>query len=701
MQPPSAPRRSNPEANGGKSRRRSGWLRSSARGLVPVFACMACSARAADGLSGASLEDLMNVRVTTVSREESTVARSPAAVFVITPEMIDRSGATTIPELLRMVPGLSISHIDSSKWAVGSRGFADRFVGKLQVQIDGRSVYTPVNGGVYWDTFDYPLQDIERIEVIRGPGASMWGADAVNGIINVVTKPAKDTQGGLLSVGGGTEVHGMSTLRWGGKIHDQLHYRAYGKWFENGTGYNTKGDARDDWRQGRFGFRMDWQPHPEDSLLFSGEYFIGLSGRRDLRASPTSPSTYIVTNTEDEESKGGNLNLRWTHDFSKDSKSVWQMYYDSFRRRGTGGTFDFSVNTFDIDFQYEFRLGERQKLVLGGQYKLENIAWQGSTGFDGGFATRPAREYVQRPLLGVFVHDEIEIVHDRFAIMLGAKLEHNEYTGFEFQPNARLLWTPTKKQTLWASVSRAVRTPTFLENDIGITTLPSTPRSGRTVFPRITGNALLNSEELIAYEFGYRAQLTDKVSLDAALFYNTYDKLFTTESGATYVDAQTGALTLPVNRSNRGRGETCGADIAVTWRITDWWRLTGSYSYLKMNLHADPSLAASSAAGFERIEGQSPQNQVYLRSSFDLPSHVQFDITGRYSDALPGFTPGIPAYFTMDARLAWKPKPNLEFTIVGQNLLDNAHPEFGTSTLVRSPIVEVQRSLYGMITWKF
>ena len=308
--------------------------------------------------------------------------------------------------------------------------------------------------------------------------------------------------------------------------------------------------------------------------------------------------------------------------------------------------------------------------------------------------------YVQRPLVGIFVHDEIEIVHDRFAVMLGAKVEHNEYTGFEFQPNARLLWTPTKKQTLWASVSRAVRTPTFLENDIAITTLPSTSAT-TTVFPRITGNTLLDSEELIAYEFGYRAQITSKVSLDAALFYNTYDKLFTTESGSTYVDAQTGALTLPVNRANKGRGETYGAEIAVTWKITDWWRLTGSYSYVKMNLHADPSLAASSAASFERIEGQSPQNQVYLRSSFDLPRHVQFDLTGRYSDALKGFTPGIPAYFTMDARLAWKPRPNLEFAIVGQNLLDNAHAEFGTSTLVRSPLVEVQRSIYGQITLRW
>ena len=672
--------------------------------LLPLHCIAADEASRAPSsppLAGRSLEELMNVRVSSVSREESTMGRSPAAVFVITPEMIRRSGATSFPGLLRMVPGINVSKIDSNKWAVGSRGFADRFVGKLQVQIDGRTVYTPVNGGVYWDTFDYPLQDVDRIEVIRGPGASIWGANAVNGIINVITRPAKDTQGGLVSGGGGTEESGMATARWGGQIGRNMQYRVYGKWFERDNGFNPNGDARDDWRQGRFGFRLDWQPHPEDSIMFEGEYFIGLSGRRDLRASPSSPPTYVVTNTEDEESKGGNIQLRWTHQTGTDSNWTLQMYYDQFNRRGTGGTFAFGVNTFDIDFQREFRLGENQRIVWGAQYLLNRIAWEGSTGFDNGFATRPAKEFVERTLLGLFVQDEISIVRDRFALILGAKGEHNDYTGFEFQPSGRLLWTPSKRQTLWASVSRAVRTPSFLENDIGITTLPTKLSSGTTAFPRITGNTGLLSETLIAYEIGYRAQVTQKVSIDAALFYNKYDRLFTTQSGALSVDPQTGALTLPINRSNRGNGETYGAELVATWQMTDWWRLTGTYSYLKMNLHSSRTLPASSAASFERIEKQSPQNQVYIRSSFDLPGHVEIDVTGRYVDSISGFSPGIPSYFTMDARLAWKPKPNLEFAIVGQNLLQKRHTEFGTSSLVRSPLVDVERSIYGQVTYRF
>ncbi len=656
---------------------------------------------AADPAPTSTIEELMNVRVTTVSREESTMGRSAAAVFVITPDMIRRSGATTFPELLRMVPGINVAHIDSNKWAVGSRGFAERFTGKLQVQIDGRAVYNPLSGGVYWDAFDYPLQDVERIEVIRGPGASMWGANAVNGIINVITKPSKDTLGGLISAGGGSEEYGMTTARWGGKINDDLSYRVYGKWYERGTGFNPKGDARDDWRQGRVGFRMDWRPHPEDSIMFAGEYFIGLAGRRDFRASPTSPSTgYIVTNTEDDETKSGTLQLQWTHDLGNESKWTGQIYYNSYNRRGTAGVFDFGINTFDAEFQHEFKLGEHHRVVWGAQYKLERILWNGSTEYDGGFALQPSRQFVERPLVGLFVHDEISVVRDRFAVMLGAKVEHNEYTGFEFQPNARLLWTPTKKQTLWASVSRAVRTPTMFENDIGFATLPVTS-SGKTVFPRITGHSMLDSEELIAYEIGYRAQLRSKVSLDVALFYNTYDKLWATEPGPTYADAKTGATTLPIRRTNKGSAETYGAEVSATWQITDWWRLAANYTYLKMNLHSDTSLPASSAANFESIERQNPQNQVYLRSSFDLPGHVEFDVTARYVDSITGFSPGIQSYFTMDARLAWKPRPNLEFAIVGQNLLQDHHPEFGTSALVRSPIVEIERSVYGQVTYKF
>ena len=681
-------------------------LRTLARWLCGGIAVLACDARAADTaatptLAGVSLEELMNVRVTTVSREESTVGESPAAVFVVTPEMIHRSGATTIPEVLRMVPGLEVGHIDSSKWAVSARGFAERFSGKMLVQIDGRTVYTPVNAGVYWDTVDYPLEDIERIEVVRGPGASVWGANAVNGIINIITRPAKDTQGGLVTGGGGSEEHGFSTFRFGGKIGDHLNYRVYAKWFERDRGFNLQGNARDDWRQARTGFRLDWQPGTGDTITLEGDYFHGLSGRRDLRPSPESPPSFIRTNTEDEESSGGDVLVRWTHDLGGDSNFVLQAYYDYAGRRGTNDTFHFSVNTFDVDFQHRFPLGDRQKVIWGAAYRLTEIFWKGTaTGFDRGFATKPDRAFVQRNLFSAFVQDEIKIVSDRLFLTLGSKFEHNEYTGFEYQPTARLLWTPAKRQSVWAAASRAVRTPSFLENDITIGVLPILLAPGRALFPRIGSDRDLDSEEVLAYELGYRAQATDRLSFDAALFFNRYDRLFVTSPGSPGVDPQTGALVLPVNRTNGADADTYGLELAVNWNIAKWWRLNGQYTYLKMDIHADRKLPLTSRSGAEvgAGEGKSPQNQFYLRSSFDLPGHLALDVIGRYADNLAGFAPAIKSYFTMDARLAWKPRENLELAVVGQNLLDNRHPEVGTSALVRSPLVEVERSLYGQVT---
>ena len=675
-----------------------------ARWLCGSIAALVCDTRADDAagpapLTGASLEELMNVRVTTVSRGESTVGESPAAIFVVTPEMIHRSGATSIPEILRMVPGLEVGHIDSSKWGVSARGFNNRFANKLLVQVDGRTVYTPVNGGVYWDTVDYPIEDIERIEVVRGPGASVWGANAVNGIINIITKPAKETQGVLWTAGGGTEERAFTSFRFGGAVGDNLYYRVYGKWLEHDRGFNLEGNARDDWRSGRFGFRLDWKPTSDDTITFQGDYYHGLLGRRDFRASPETPPTFIRTNTEDEEPWGGDVLVRWTHELGKDSNWVLQAYYDYSDRRGTAGSFDFSVNTIDIDFQHQFPLGGRQKVIWGLDYRLTEIFFKGTAaGFDKGFALGPDGDsaFVQRHLYSVFLQDEIKLVENRLFLTLGSKFEHNEITGFEYQPTARLLWTPTKRQSVWAAVSRAVRTPTFLENDLQLKTLPLAP--GRSFFGQITNNHELDSEEVIAYELGWRAQATDKLSFDAALFFNRYDRLLVAKPGTPVVDPATGALVLPLNTTNGEDADNYGVELATTWKLTDWWQLYGQYTYLKMNLHADRKLPPGSRAGAELVEKQSPQNQFYVRSSWDLPGHVAFDLIGRYVDNLDGFTPGIKSYLTMDARLAWKPRENLELAIVGQNLLDSQHPELGTSPLVRSPLVEVERSIYGKVT---
>jgi iron complex outermembrane receptor protein len=307
-------------------------------------------------LQAPAVAPALAVEVTTVTRQKSTVGRSPAAVFVVSQDMIRRSGATSVPEVLRSVPGLQVVRIDSNKWSVTSRGFADRFFNRfLLVQIDGRAVYQVINSTVSWDATDVMLEDVERIEVIRGPGASVWGANAVNGIINIITKDTADTQGGLISSGGGTEERGFTSFRYGGGNGADLNYRVYGKWFERDNGFNANGDAQDDWRSGRGGIRMDWQPTEDDSIMLQGEIFEVNSGRRDfLRPLTTTP--FFFTNTEDEITEGGHLLSRWTHDLGDDSGWTLQMYYDRYDRRSTNQIINASIDTYDIDFQHHFPL---------------------------------------------------------------------------------------------------------------------------------------------------------------------------------------------------------------------------------------------------------------------------------------------------------------------------------------------------------
>ena len=643
-------------------------------------------------------EDLGKIKVTTVSRTESTVQKSPAAVFVITQEMIQRSGATAIPELFRMVPGMDVARIDGNKWAISSRGFNDRFVGKQLVQIDGRSLFTPVNGGIYWDTVGYVLEDIERIEVIRGPGGSVWGANAVNGIINIITKSAKDTQGVLIGVGGGTEERGVAQFRYGGKAGEDLYFRVYGKGFDREPQFSLAGNPNDQSTSGRGGFRLDWLPSGPNTLTLSGEYSHTVSGRRDVRPTTNAPP-YFYSNIEDEVTSAGNLLVRWNHDLGNDSNWALQAYWNRFERHTTSGLFAFNVNTFDVDFQHQLPLGERQKFVYGAGYRLDDIFFQGSTPnnnamVNNAFAVGPALVKHNFQILSVFAQDTITLVEDRLAFTAGLKLEHNDYTGIEYQPTGRLLWTPTPRQSAWFAVSRAVRTPTIIENDIQVGLLPT--GAGGTNFVRTLPNQGLGAEELLAFELGYRIQPTPKLSFDTALFYNEYDNLIVSVPGAKTPNFPTPATsTTPLTRDNQMRGETYGAELAATYRVFENWRLHGSYTFLKMQLHR------TAARVSEAAEGQSPQNQVYVQSSWDLSRDVQFDLMGRWVDRLAGFTPVIESYFSLDARLAWRPRKNVELAVVGQNLLDAHHPESGSNPLIRAPLTEIRRGVYGKVTWRF
>ncbi|MEX2315629.1 MAG: TonB-dependent receptor [Pirellulales bacterium] len=617
----------------------------------------------------------MDVAVSSVSRQESTIGRSPAAVFVITPEMIRRSSATTIPELLRMVPGIEVARIDANKWAISSRGFNSRFANDLLVQIDGRSVYVQSFGGVYWDTQDVVLQDIERIEVIRGPGATVWGANAVNGVINIITKRAKDTQGLLVVGGTGTEERGFSTVRYGGTNGDDLHWRVYGKQFERDGGYFPDAEF-DDWRQGRGGFRADWTPTACDTLTLQGDFYEGVSGSGDDLVFSTPP--FLRNVLSDSHVRGQNYLTRWTHVIDDDSDWSLQLYSDHYERVEAAAIE--GQRTFDIDFQYRFPVADRHNVICGAGFRDIDDRFFGS------FTVEMIPAVRSTDLYSCFVQDEITLEEDRWYLIAGSKFEHNDFTGFEYQPSVRLLHLPSERESVWAAVSRAVRTPSRVEHNFLIhgASAPFVP-----VFVRITGDDAIVAEELLAFEIGYRAQPTDEFSWDLAAYYNNYEKLIgVVPSGGPFFQPGLGTI-IPLTFANSLSADTYGAELTSTYKFNPKWQMTGSYSLLYMDVHAgDGDLA----------EGSSPHNQLYVRSSWTPRCDLEFDLIGRYVDSLPAL--GVDSYLTMDARIAWKPRRNLEWAVVGRNLLDSKHLEF-VDALAGQFSTEVQPEIYTTLTWTY
>jgi iron complex outermembrane recepter protein len=618
----------------------------------------------------------MDTVVSSVSRQESTVGRSPAAVYVITPEMIRRSGATNIPDLLRMVPGVEVAQIDVNKWAITIRGFNDRFAGKLLVQIDGRAVYRQATSGVFWDEQDVVLQDVERIEVVRGPGATVWGANAVNGVINIITKNAKDTQGALVYGGGGTEERGFSTVRYGGKWNDDTYYRVYGKQFERDSGFNPDGE-HDDWRQARTGFRLDSTPSCDDAFTFQGDFFEGDSGVFDVGVFPTPPySRDLIFDTH---LFGQNLLTRWTHQIDEDSDWALQGYWDHVNRRTAA--LDDEQTTYDLDFQYHFLWREDHNIIAGCGYRHINDHLLGDFGLSADPPVRNAN------LVSCFVQDEITLEEDRWYLTGGSKFEQNDFTGFEYQPSVRLLFLPSDRESVWGAVSRAVRTPGQIEQDAVIrgSVSPVVP-----VFTELTGDRSVVAEELLAFELGYRAQPVDDFSWDLATFYNIYENLIgVAPSGAPFFDPSLGAVIIPLEFGNDLSANTYGAELASTYRINPRWELTGSYTLLFLDVQG---------LGGNEIQGSSPTNQLYVRSSWDLREDLEFDLIGRYVDSLPAL--GVPSYVVMDARLAWRPNKNLEWAVVGRNMFDSPHQEFADE---RAGMIgtEVESSVYTSLTWTF
>jgi iron complex outermembrane recepter protein len=663
-----------------------------------LTAVLAAQSSASGTFKPLTVDELMNIEVTTVTRHASTVGESAAAVHVITSEDIRRSGATVIPELFRMVPGMSVARIDNNKWVVGVRGFNDRFYGKLLVQIDGRTLYNPTNAGVNWDAVDYPLEDIDRIEVIRGPGASVWGANAVNGIVNIITKPAEKTQGGRITAGTGSQEDGFGSLRHGGEAGRGTFYRGYLKGFHRREQYSLSGDPRDHWKGASAGFRIDKYAGSGDTWTIQGDILRSDAGSKDFRPQSTPP--YSFTNIETERTQNTNLLTRWTRESDNDSSWTLQFYWDGFRRRLENLEIDLNWNAYDIDAQYQRTVGLHLKIVYGTALRMVDSSLSDS-GSDAGFLLTWNRNRRRDVTVSGFVQHEVAVAANRVTLTVGTKVEHNDTTGWEAQPTSRLLWKVHKSHALWAAVSRAVRTPSLTEEGAFSRFVPySTP----PIFPRASANPNLDAEKARTFELGYRGQPISRLSLDVAAFHSRYDDLIGSLAGPRE-SGPNGTITLPLQRVNGLDAGTYGMDVATTLSLTQNWRFYGTYGYLRMNLQRGGGLSASA----EAAEGQSPRHQVYAKSSWNLPRNVELDLMGRFVGRLDGFNPAsapdvtntIKSYTSLDLRLAWMPTTRLSLEFLGQNLLDRHHAEFGTSPAVRSPLVEIQRSAVARINCRF
>jgi iron complex outermembrane receptor protein len=637
-------------------------------------------------LKSLSLEQLSQIEVTTPSREPVKVIQSPTAIYVITGERIKRSGATCIPEALRLAPGVEVARIDSNKWAIGIRGFGDRFSRGVLVLIDGRTVYSTLLAGTYWEVQDTDMDDIDRIEVIRGPGGTIWGPNAVNGVINVITKDSKDTQGVLASAGGGNVEQGFADARYGGGNGSDFTYRIYGKAFTRGPEDHSDGRNFDDWRATQAGFRMDWTPDNRDSFTLQGDAYDEVAGESVVATSYTQPYSSVVDGNAF--LSGGNILARWKRVQSEGNDIQIQAYYD----RTTRGEPNFGEirNTFDIDYLQRIRAPGRQDIQwgVGGRFSFADDieVVSGLT-----FVPNDRLDY----LATAFLQDQIALVPDKLSLILGTKLLKTNFTDVEPEPSIRLLWTLSNKQSLWAAYTHALRTPSDAEENFFLTGYITTLPNGTPYFARFNANTNFAPEQLNDYELGYRRQIGDNFYLDVATFYNHYHDLFDEEIlGAPSLEDNPAPphLLLPAQFGNGLLGDALGFEIAPEWTVTKFWQLRPSWSFLQLDISKAPhSLDVGTAPA---LSGSSPRHEVTVQSAFDISKVLTLDLTYRYVSALPGQL--VPAYSTADARLAWRFRPELELSVVGQNLLQPYHFEFAGDP---GPLVGIRRSVYAELRW--
>ncbi len=630
--------------------------------------------------------------VYSASKKMQKINDVAAAVFVLSQDDIRRSGVTTIPDALRMVPGLQVAQIDANKWAVSGRGFNDRFAPKLLVMIDGRTVYTPMFSGTYWNREDTPLEDIDRIEVIRGAGAAMWGANAVNGVINIITKSAKDTHGALLTAGGGHQETGFGSVRYGNKIGDNFDYRVYGKAFKrNNNVTSNHQNAADEWENYQVGFKAEYKLNQADIVSTQGDIYYSHSGNKGDFELPYPPFA-LKNQYSPMQNSGGNIQSRWTHKFSDSSETALKLYYKQDDTNwGLVAPFKMHERTIDMDFQHRFSGLEQHDIIWGLGYRYFDFKSNETVKFSFNSEKRNLQ------LFSAFLQDDISLFDDSLKLTLGTRLEHNDFTGFEVQPNIRLLWKPDNKQSIWGAISRAVRTPNLVSNNLKNLSLvlPSDLSLPLPGFISLTGNPSFKSETVLDYELGYRIKPIPELSFDITAFYNNYDRLQAFEALAPNVVLTSSPphIQIPFQYNNKMKGESVGIELTSQWQPVDWLKIQASYWFVRVSLHTDTGLSIN-----ELIETTTPQQQFHLKTSLNLPHNIELDSMVRYVDNVPYYQ--IQNYVAVDLRLAWKPIKNLELSVAGQNLFDNIHPEYNDKVF-ELPQTQIRRSVFGKVNLSF
>ena len=661
---------------------------------IAVLACPAISwaagqpERSKVDLAEMSIEELMNIEVTSVSKKAEPVFYAPSAVFVITQEDIRRSGATNIPDVLSMAPGVHVARIDANKWAVSIRGFNGSFANKLLVLIDGRSVYTPLFSGVYWDVQDLALEDIERIEIIRGPGATLWGANAVNGVVNIITKKAGDTQGALGSFSMGDFDRGTATVRYGGQLSEKASIRVWGKRLECANFEDSQGrSAGDHWNLQHGGFRLDMQSSPKSEFTVQADAYNGVTGQ--TRAYPSLSLPFSSVLKQRGTMDGGNILGRWSGALSSRASTAIQFYADYAGR--DDGWLDTRLTTLDLDCQQNWQISSRADLVAGAgvrqvRHHIDSTAYTYAVPAEGTYT-----------VFSTFVQTKLAIIKNHLDVTAGSKLEHNSYTGFEYQPSVRALWSPGSSFAIWSAVSRAVRTPSIGERMADIWTgvvPPFTAANQSDMLMRIdlVPTPDFASEILIAKEVGVRYSPRDNIWVDASFFSNQYDDVILATTGDVQVMASNPPmLQLPVITRNSGSLEVMGGELTVDWSLTRSLRTQVTYTYL--DRRDDGAQGAGISA--DPYMFSSPDNVFGIRVQTSPARWCDVDLCARHVGELVFI--GVDAYESLDARLAVRPTKGLEVAVVGKNLLDAETTQFLPE--INTYETTIPRSFHCAVTW--